>query len=151
MKKSYYLVAAIFGLMITTAAIGFTTLAATNNSGPADQAGRREEKKEIHQAITDNNYETWETAMKEMVANLRTKANSLEAKINHDTFDKLVSANQLIKDGKIDEAKAIFKELGMAGPGLMGPGGPKGYHRPVNDNTDSEQNPLSPNQPPAIK
>ncbi|MFA6255393.1 MAG: hypothetical protein WC675_05200 [Patescibacteria group bacterium] len=151
MKKSYYLASAILGLLITTAAIGFTTLAASDNQGPADQAGRREEKREIHQAIINNNYETWETAMQEMVADLRAKADEMEAKINQDTFNKLVLADQLMKDGKTDEAKAIFEELGMGGPGPMGHGGPRGNHQPLNDAASNRQMPQPPEQAPAAE
>ena len=61
----------------------------------------------------------------------------IEAKINQDTFDKLAQAHQLMQDGKRDEAKAIFDELGMFGP--MGHMGGRGMGRPADAPADPEQ------------
>ncbi|MBU2524508.1 hypothetical protein KKG71_04925 [Patescibacteria group bacterium] len=47
--------------------------------------------------------------------------------INEDNFGGLVAAKQLLKDGKVQEAKAAFKELGLEG---FGKGmGDKGMHK----------------------
>lgn len=122
MKKSYYLATAALGLLITTAIVGLATKAADNSTTtpPTTPACKNQEFKN---AVTNNNYNAWKTAMEARVLEMRTQADKLAASISQATFDKLVQAYQLIKDGKPDEAKAIFEELGMAGWGPMGPPG----------------------------
>ena len=123
MKKSYYLAAVVLGLLITTATVSLTTFAAANNSTANNNKWQKQN--DVRQAIQDNNYTEWKTAMDTKVLALRQQADDLSAKINEDTFNKLVQAHQLMADGKTQEAQAIFKELGMGGMGKgLGMGGP---------------------------
>lgn len=127
MKKSYYIAVAVLGLLITTAAVSLATLAATSNLGtPPGMPPCLENQKEIRQALIDSDYNTWASAMQEKVQALRDQANKLESQINQETFNKLVEAQQLIQSGDTEGARAIFEELGMAGPF---PGKGKGFQR----------------------
>ncbi len=119
MNKKQYLLAAFLGLLVTTLAVSSTTLAFGGKSnstgnGTVDNDNRAQ----VQQAITNNDYTTWSSAMTTRVSEMRQQATDLEAKINQDTFNKLTQAHQLMQDGKYDEAKAIFDELGMFGPGM---------------------------------
>ena len=125
MPKNHYLMAAILGLIITTAVVSVTTFAQTNAT--ALRPNFIEHRPELRQAMTDGDYESWSEMMKEKVERLRTHATELENKINQSTFDRLTEAHQLMQEGKIDEAKAVFEELGMPGPaGHRGMKGIKG-------------------------
>jgi hypothetical protein len=121
MKQSYYLTVAALGILITTAAVGITSFAANPDSnGQNNGFGKPfpiERQQDIRQAITDNNYSAWAESMKQKVQDLRDQADKIEQTINEDTFNKMIAAHQLMADGKTDEAKAIFEELGMKGPG----------------------------------
>ncbi len=126
MNKKQYLLVAVLGLILTTAAVSATTFAfggrgmgAGINSG--DNDAKRQQVEAVQQSITNNDYSAWQQAMTTRVSEMRQQATDLEAKINQDTFNKLTQAHQLMQDGKRDEAKAIFDELGMFGPmGHMG-------------------------------
>ena len=123
MNKKQYLLVAFLGLLLTTAAVSATTLAfgGRGNGLPgAITATKDSDHQQVQQAITDNDYATWQTAMTAEVASMRQRASDLETKINQDTFNKLTQAHQLMQAGKYDEAKTIFNELGMFGP--MGDG-----------------------------
>jgi len=121
MKKSYYLATAALGLLITTAVVGLATKAAdTNATTPPAPPCHNQEFKD---AVLNNDYNAWKTAMETKATEMRVQADKLAASINQATFDKLVQAYQLVKDGKPDEARAIFEELGIAGWGPMGPPG----------------------------
>lgn len=127
-KKQYFLVA-VLGLLITTALTSVAVQAAGRGMGSPRNTVSDDNRPQVQQAIVDNNYNTWATAMTTQVADMRQRASDMEAKINQDTFDKLVQAHQLMQDGKRDEAKAIFDELGMFGP--MGHMGGRGMGRPA--------------------
>lgn len=110
-KTGLYLAAAALGVVTTTALVGVTTFARTGepagNNFPAHH--------QIMQSLTNNNYDAWATAMNDQVKTLRQRADELEAKITQENFDQLVKAQQLLKDGKVKEAKAIFQALGLGG------------------------------------
>lgn len=82
---------------------------------PAGRGGERNHGKmdEAHKAVIDavqnDDYEAWKTAM----ANLNEDSKTLEAIDNEDDFEKFVEAQKLLKDGDKDAADAIFKELGV--------------------------------------
>lgn len=123
MPKNYYLAVAGLGLLITTAVVGISTFAQTTT----DQTTKPNfiaQHQEFKQAITDGDYDAWSKIMQEQVENLRTNATELESQINQQTFDKLTQAHELMQEGKVDEARAIFEEIGMPGPmghhGMMG-------------------------------
>jgi len=80
--------------------------------------GMPEEMKAVREAVANNDYEAWKTAMEESVVN---RLDELEGKINEGTFNKLVEAHQAMESGDMDKAKEIRDELGF-------PGGP-GRHR----------------------
>lgn len=120
MNKKQYVLVAFLGLLLTTAAVSATTLAFGGRGGNALPGTPDADRQKVQQAITDNDYATWQTTMTTEVAEMRQRATDLEAKINQDTFNKLTQAHQLMQAGKIDEAKVIFDELGMFGP--MGKG-----------------------------
>lgn len=121
MNKKQYLLVAFLGLLLTTAIVAATSLAF------GGQRGNFEEQQKVQQAIVANDYTAWQQAMITQVATIRQEASDLELKINQDTFNKLIQAQQLMKDGKRDEAKVIFDELGMFGP--MGHMGGRGMGR----------------------
>ncbi len=119
MSKNYYLAIAVLGLIITTAVVGISTFAQTT----ADQTTKPNfiaKHQELKQAITDGDYETWAELMHQKVEDLRTQATKLESQINQDTFDQLTTAHELMQQGNVEEASAIFKELGPPGPGPLG-------------------------------
>ncbi|NUM25845.1 MAG: hypothetical protein HUU49_04490 [Candidatus Buchananbacteria bacterium] len=128
MPKTHYLIAAMLGLIITTAVVGITTFAQTTTTTDS-RPNFIEHRQEFKQMIIDGDYETWSEMMKERVTELRTQADKLESSINQETFNKLTEAHQLMQEEKFDEAKAIFDELGMPGPfGPHGMRGMKGMH-----------------------
>ena len=122
MPKTYYFAVAVLGLLITTAAVGIVSFAQT--TADTTQPDFRAKHQEFNQAIIDGDYETWSENMRQRVEDLRTYATQLESQINQDTFDQLTAAHQLMQEGKPDEARTIFEELGMPGPlghhGMMG-------------------------------
>ncbi|MFA6253029.1 MAG: hypothetical protein WCV69_02060 [Patescibacteria group bacterium] len=134
MEKKQYLLAAFLGLLVTTAVVASTSFAFGGKSDTNVKIN--DDREQMQQAITNNDYGAWQTAMTTRVTEMRQQATDLEAKINQDTFNKLSQAHQLMQAGKIDEAKAIFDELGMFGP--MGNGhmggrgmGPRGAGAPA--------------------
>ncbi len=120
MSKSYYFLTAAVGLLITTAAVGLTSLAATNATDPSAKPADRH-RQEIGQTIDDSDYEAWSAMMEERVTNLRTRADELASKINQANFDKLVEAHRLMSEGNYEGAQTIMAEVDLMGP--MGPGG----------------------------
>lgn len=118
MKKSYYLAAAAAGVALTTLAVAGTSWAAGGKSlagshpGPSPNAQQRQA---VGQAVTNNDYEAWKTALEQQVTFLRQKATDLENKITPENFQKVVQLNQLIKDGKTAEAEKLRGELGQVG------------------------------------
>jgi TolA-binding protein len=124
MGKKQYLLVAVLGLILTTAAVSATTFAfGGRGMGAGLQAddAKRQQNDAVQQSITNNDYNAWQQAMTTRVTEMRQQATDLETKINQDTFNKLTQAHKLMQDGKRDEAKAIFDELGMFGPmGHMG-------------------------------
>jgi len=135
MKKSYYFGVAVLGLLITTAVVGITSFAATDNKKPDWPAKRGE----MRQMVTDVDYDTWSSTMQERVAEMRQRADEIEGRINQETFNKLQEARQLMQDGDTEGAKAMFEELGLPGHGPrgMGKGFPKGPF-PCPRTTDQE-------------
>ncbi len=131
MKQKFYLSVAVLGLLITTAIVGITSFAATSSNN-TDNGSRgfcqKQNKEEAIKAISNSDYSTWEQEMKQKVQDMRDQADKIEQTINQDTFNKMVLAHQLMQEGKTDEAKAIFEELGMpgVGPRQMGKGMQKG-------------------------
>jgi len=121
-----YVLAAASGLLITTAAVSLTASAATSTS-TTPRLPRFEDQRALMQTVDSGNYDGWKSAMEERVTTMRQHADELEKNISQDTFDKLVQVHQLMKDGKIDEAKALRSELGEIGFGLGGHG--RGMHR----------------------
>lgn len=116
MEKKQYLLAAFLGLLVTTAVVASTSFAFGNK--PDTNVKINDDREQVQQAITNNDYSAWASAMTTRVTEIRQQATDLEAKINQDTFNKLTQAHQLMQAGKTDEAKAIFDELGMFGPGM---------------------------------
>ena len=114
MEKKQYLLVAFLGLLVTTAVVASTSFAFGGRSDDAVKIN--DDRQQVQQAITNNDYSAWQTAMTARVAEIRQQTTDLEAKINQDTFNKVSQAHQLMQDGKVDEAKAIFEELGMFGP-----------------------------------
>lgn len=116
MEKKQYLLAAFLGLLVTTLVVSSTSFAFGGKRG--DDSNVNDNREQMQTAITNNDFATWQTAMNTRVVEMRQQATDLESKINQDTFNKLTQAHQLMQAGKIDEAKAIFDELGMFGPGM---------------------------------
>lgn len=114
MPKTHYVIAAMLGLIITTAVIGVTTFAQTNATALTPVPF--EHRQEMQQALTDGDYETWSEIRKAKAEEMRNRATEIESNINQATFNKLTEAHQLMQAGKIDEAKAIFEEIGLPGP-----------------------------------
>jgi TolA-binding protein len=142
MKQSYYLTAMVLGLLITTAAVSTASFAATaNNNGNitnegSNKANFRGQGPEIQQAISQNDYSAWEKAMREKVRAMRDQADKIEQTITQDNFNKLISAHQLMAQGKTEEAKAIFEELGLKGIELRNKGFGQGFHAGQNSKVE---------------
>lgn len=73
----------------------------------------------IRKAIVDNNYQAWTEAISDL-----PNATDLLNKINESNFSQLTEAEKLMKEGKREEAKTIFDQLGIKG--LMGGQGKRG-------------------------
>ncbi len=116
MNKKQYLLTAFLGLLVTTLLVSSTSFAF--GARRVDEAKFDADREQVQTAINSNDYSTWASAMTTRVAEMRQQATDLEAKINQDTFNKLTQAHQLMQAGKYDEAKVIFDELGMFGPGM---------------------------------
>ncbi|MFC1617856.1 hypothetical protein ACFL2B_01095 [Patescibacteria group bacterium] len=88
--------------------------------GPGKMHGMKGEKDEMRQAVQNNDFAAWKTAMED---NVIKRLEDLESKINEDTFNELVRAHNLMQEGKRDEAKQIHEDLGLSGgPGMHGQG-----------------------------
>ena len=82
-------------------------------------------KQEMQDIFENNDYNAWKSLMNEKVKNLRERADKIEQSITEENFAKLVKAHKLMKEGKDEEAKKIFDELGVPSLGFGGRG-PKG-------------------------
>ncbi|PIZ56887.1 hypothetical protein COY23_02240, partial [bacterium (Candidatus Torokbacteria) CG_4_10_14_0_2_um_filter_35_8] len=82
-------------------------------------------KQEMQDIFENNDYNAWKSLMNEKVKNLRERADKIEQSITEENFAKLVEAHKLMKEGKDEEAKKIFDELGVPSLGFGGRG-PKG-------------------------
>ncbi len=71
----------------------------------------REGLKEIHQAVRDEDYTAWYNLLVE-------KGVSDEEKLSEERFNDLVAVDDLIEEGKREEARELAEELGME-PGKM--------------------------------
>ncbi|MBN1778929.1 MAG: hypothetical protein JW816_01790 [Candidatus Buchananbacteria bacterium] len=114
MKKSYYAVAAVLGLIITTGIVAATSLAADSNVSQFNRGPRFDSQahQSILQALENRDYQAW----KEAVGN-----NPIANVITQDNFDQYAEMHDLMQAGKIDEAKAIADQLGIKnGFGMMG-------------------------------
>ena len=118
------------GLLITTALTTVAVQAAGLGMGGPRGEANTDNRPKVQQAIINNDYSAWAADMTAQVADMRQRASDLEAKINQDTFNKLTQAHQLMQDGKVNEAKIIFDELGMFGP--MGHMGGRGMGHSIN-------------------
>lgn len=131
MKQTYYIAIAILALLITTATVGISSFAASNNPKFPGMAPNRQE---MQQAIEESDYTAWSTIMKEKAETMCQRAEELKGKINEETFAKIQKAHQLMQNGEIESAKAIFEELGMQGPWGkkgFGPGEGRGLHKKI--------------------
>ncbi len=122
MKKTYYLTIAGLGLLLTTAIVGASSFASNSFNGETESQRNKFEHKfsaqhrqEISQAINEKNYSAWSETMKQKVQDMRGHIDKMQESINQETFDKIILARQLMTEGKTDEAKAIFQELGVNG------------------------------------
>ncbi len=116
MEKKQYLLAAFLGLLVTTLVVSSTSFAFGGKRG--DDTNVNDNREQVQTAITNNDYSAWASAMTTRVTEMRQQATDLESRISQDTFNKLTQAHQLMQAGKSDEAKAIFDDLGMFGPGM---------------------------------
>jgi len=107
--------AVIVAIIITTAVVAGYTLAHDRWGGDYS-----EKKAEVKEAITNNDFEAFTTAVGE--------DSKFGQQITEENFSKFVEAKQLIEDGNKEDAKAIFEELGIDGY-RMGHYG--GFHKSV--------------------
>lgn len=117
MKKSHYLVAAVLGLLITTAVVGATSLASPASNSDSDLVAEMARFKIIHQAMIDGDYDSWSGAMEDVVSFYRQTLDEMEAQITEETFESLLEVYELIQEGRIEEAKALMEELDLTGFG----------------------------------
>jgi|SRR3989344_8711512 len=121
MKKTHYLVVAVFGLAVTTAFVSLTTFASLGEPG-VPNADWAQKHQEMQQIMADGDYDTWAALMQEQVDTMRARASELESNITLENFQQHQQIHQLIQDGKIDEAKELMQDFGFAGPGHLGLG-----------------------------
>ncbi len=76
----------------------------------------------IQKALTDNDYVAWQTLMEEKKTEMAKKVDEFSAKINKDTFAKLVEINKLMSEKNYDEANKLRQELGFGLGFGFGPG-----------------------------
>ena len=138
MKQTYYIAIAMLALLITTATVGISSFAASNNPG---FSGMAPDRQEMQQVVENGDYTAWSTIMQERADTMCQRAEELKGKINEETFAKIQTAHQLMQNGEIESAKAIFEELGMQGPRGrkgFGPGEGRGFHKGIAP--ESQQN-----------
>ena len=85
----------------------------------ANMQERQKQQEEIQQAMEAGDYQAWQALM---TSNDR-KAPFLD-QVNESNFAKFAEAHTLARSGKIDEAQAIWKELGFEGAHF---GGKQGF------------------------
>ena len=89
------------------------------NFSPQDNEARQEmmekaktERETLEKALENNDYPAWKTLMEAKKNEMAKKVDEFLAKINEDTFAKLVEINKLVAEGKYDEANKLRQELG---------------------------------------
>lgn len=73
----------------------------------------------IEKAIADKDYSAWKTLV---------EGQKITETINEQNFARFAEAHKLLSEGKLDEAKAIFEELGLKNGMGMGFGGGRFFH-----------------------
>ncbi|MFA6551404.1 MAG: hypothetical protein WCV41_02655 [Patescibacteria group bacterium] len=118
--KKINLLAAIAGVLATTALVaGITNASSNNTSNLKNKIGFAGNGQAIEQALENKDFASWKTAMEAIKTQLAAQITKLDANTNEDTFNKLVEAKQLMAAGKINEAKAVTDGLGLHGiPGM---------------------------------
>jgi len=126
--KNMILGAAVLSLTVTGGVAALTNAAPGNNGSQSQISNRRffhpgKEMREnfdaIKEAIANNDYEAWKTAMSD-----HPKA---EEFVNEETFAKMVEAYQLREAGDLEGAREIMEQLGLPHPGMRHHG-PHGEH-----------------------
>ena len=103
-KNKYYLAAGLIGLLITTAIVSSLASASEGDlkgPGPYYSPDRHEA---MTKALESGDYQAWKELMGDR---------PVAEKIPEENFAKFVEMHNLIKEGKLEEAKAIGDELGI--------------------------------------
>ena len=110
MNKKTTILTIILALLLTTAIVASTSQASEKRFKQGEkqnfQPGNFEE---INQAMENNDYAAWKELMGD---------NPITEKITQDNFAKFVQAHELMREGQVEEAKAIHEELGIPGIGF---------------------------------
>lgn len=123
---------AVIGLAVSSYAAGGGGMMkikfGPNFSGQDDEA-RQEmmakakiDRETMEKALENNDYNAWKTLMEEKKTEMAKQVEEFSAKINEDTFAKLVEIEKLMSEKNYEEANKLRQELGF-GLGIgFGPG-----------------------------
>ncbi|MDD5290770.1 MAG: hypothetical protein PHZ04_01510 [Patescibacteria group bacterium] len=113
---------AVIGIAATSYAAGGRGMGIKfgKNFSPQDNAARQEamaqaetDRETMVKALTDNDYNAWQTLMNQKKDEMQKNVDEFSAKINEDTFSKLVQIQKLMSEGSYDEANKLRQELGF--------------------------------------
>ena len=76
----------------------------------------------LQKALENNDYNAWQTLMNQEKEEMQKNVDEFSAKINQDTFNKLVQIKKLISEKNYEEANKLRQELGFGFGFGFGPG-----------------------------
>jgi hypothetical protein len=107
MRNKILLSLATVGILVLSVS---SVLAAPVDAGTTTKntSQNKQLRQEIQAAVEAGDYNTWQ----QLIAQT-PKGSELLTKINADNFPQFVQAHQLVKEGKFEDAKAIYEQLGV--------------------------------------
>ncbi|MFA5173150.1 MAG: hypothetical protein WC435_02000 [Candidatus Paceibacterota bacterium] len=87
---------------------------------PPKDGKNSEDRAAIEKALENKDYSAWKTLV---------EGQKITETINEQNFSRFAEAHKLLSEGKPDEAKAIFEELGLKNGMGMGFGGGRFFHQ----------------------
>ncbi|MDD4761870.1 MAG: hypothetical protein PHZ25_02525 [Candidatus Pacebacteria bacterium] len=91
-----------------------------NRPMPSENGKNIEDRAAIEKALENNDYSSWKSLV---------EGQKITETINEQNFSRFAEAHKLLSEGKQDEAKVIFEELGLKNGVGMGFGGGRFFHQ----------------------
>jgi len=105
--KKFIVGIAVFTLILTAGIA--STYAYQDNDKPIRFSSEKHEV--MTKIFEDNDYQAWEELMNEKAGLFIEKADRIRESINEENFNRCMEVQKLMKEGKIEEAKALKSEL----------------------------------------